>query len=119
MNKADLQLLLIVTSDPRTSARPAEAIRMAAGVAAWKKAAVNVCLQGAAVLALGEFPDELVDEDSFVRYLPILGEMSQRIYTRNAAPFLAQIGRTTLAYQEINETELAALAARSTYVARF
>ena len=38
------KLLLLVTSDPRTSARPAEAVRIAAGIGAWKKADVTLYL---------------------------------------------------------------------------
>lgn len=63
-------VLFLLGSDPRSSARPAEAIRVAAGVAAWKKVDVTVYLRGPAVLALGEWLDELRDEDNYSRYLP-------------------------------------------------
>ena len=56
------QALFIIGGDPRISARPAEAIRIAAGIGTWKKISVRIYLEGAAVLALSEFPDDLVDE---------------------------------------------------------
>src|SRR5437773_11197995 len=86
-------VLFVVNSDPRTSPRPAEAIRIAAGVGAWKQVEVSVCLCEAAVLALGEFVDELVDEDNFTRYWPILGESGRPIYVETGAPLLKDLGQ--------------------------
>ncbi|MSU64240.1 MAG: hypothetical protein EXS31_17925 [Pedosphaera sp.] len=111
--------LLIITSDPRTSARPAEAIRIAAGVGTWKKADVSVYLRGPAVLALSEFADEFIDEDNYTRYFPIIGEFGRPIYVEQGAPRLAEIGESPMRYQEISDVELAALAARHNHVARF
>lgn len=113
------RLLFIITSDPRTSARPAEAIRIAAGVGTWKKVEVSVYLRDAAVLALSEFADELVDEDNFTRYLPIVGEFGRPIYVQRAAPLLAEIGQAPLPFEEISDDALALLAAQQTAVTRF
>jgi hypothetical protein len=44
--------LFIIRGDPRVSHRPAEAIRIAAGVGTWKKTDITVYLHGPAVLAL-------------------------------------------------------------------
>jgi len=113
------KILFIVTSDPRYSARPAEAIRIAAGVGAWKKAEVSVYLRDAAVLALSEFADEFVDEDNYTRYFPIVGEFGRPVYTQRGAPLLAEIGESALRFLEISDDELAMLAAQQDYVARF
>lgn len=112
-------LLIIIASDPRSSARPAEAIRIAAGVGTWKKTDVSVYLREAAVLALSEFVDELVDEENFTRYFPITAEWGRPIYVQKGAPLLTELGQATLPYQEISDAELAALAAQHSYVARF
>ncbi len=111
--------LFIVTGDPRKSPRPAEAIRIAAGVGAWKKTDITVYLRDAAVLALSEYADELVDEDNYVRYFPIVGEFGRPIYVQKGAPLLADIGESPMKYQEITDAELAELAAQQTYVIRF
>ncbi|HMJ91270.1 MAG TPA: hypothetical protein VK530_15725 [Candidatus Acidoferrum sp.] len=111
--------LFIITGDPRTSAKPAEGIRIAAGVGTWKKADITVYLRGPAVLALSEFPDELVDEDNFSRYFPIVAEFGRPIYVQKGAELLAAIGESPLKFEEIDDVQLATLAANSRYVLRF
>lgn len=113
------KVLIIVTGDPRNSPRPAEAIRIAAGVGAWKKVDITLYLRDAAVLALSEFADELVDEDNFTRYLPIVAEAGRPIYVQKGSPQLAELGEPALKFQEISDDDLAKLAAQSTCVARF
>jgi len=112
-------VLFIITSDPRTSPRPAEAIRIAAGVGTWRKTDVTMYLRDAAVLALSEFTDEIVDDENYTRYFPIIGEFGRPIYVQKQAPLLAELGEASLAFQEIPDEELARLAARHNYVARF
>ncbi|HEY2953314.1 MAG TPA: hypothetical protein VGK40_12060 [Verrucomicrobiae bacterium] len=111
--------LFIITGDPRLSPRPAEAIRIAAGVGTWKKTDVRVYLRDSAVLSLCDCTDELVDGDSFSRYLPILGDWGRPIYVQHGAPMLAQMGQPSLPCEEIDDTRLAALAAGSSFVLRF
>ena len=111
--------LFIVTGDPRSSARPAEAIRIAAGVGTWKKIDVTVYLRDAAVLALSEYPDDLMDEDNYTRYFPIVGEMGSPVLVQEGAPLLKDIGLSPLAYREISDEELARLTAEANFVLRF
>ena len=111
--------LFIITGDPRTSAKPAEAIRIAAGVGAWKKAEILVYLRGPAVLALSEYCDEFIDEDNYTRYFPIVGEFERPIYVQQAAPLLSEIGDSPLDFEEVDDARLAQLAAESTYVLHF
>lgn len=111
--------LFVINSDPRTSARTAEGIRIAAGVGAWRKIEVTVVLCESAVLALSEFPDDLVDEDNFRRYLPIIGEWGRPVYVETGAPLLNDLGQTPVPYERINISQLATLSAGSDYVLRF
>ncbi|MDB6024615.1 MAG: hypothetical protein JWM68_838 [Verrucomicrobiales bacterium] len=113
------QVLFIVTGDPRTSPKPAEAIRIAAGVGTWKKADITVYLRDASVLALSEFCDEFIDEDNFTRYLPIVRDFGRPIYVQKGAPLLNEIGESPLKFEEISDDQLAGLAAKSNYVVRF
>lgn len=113
------RMVFIVSSDPRASARPAEAVRIAAGVGVWKTVDVILYLRGAAVLALSEFPDDLVDPDNYRQYLPILGELGRPVYVQRDSGYLAVIGPPVLAFQELTDRELADLTAKSQYVARF
>ena len=112
-------ILFVITGDPRTSPRPAEAVRIAAGIEASRRAVVRLYFRGAAVLALSEYPDDLVDDENYARYLPIIGESGRPIYVESGSPYLAEIGETAFAHQEITDQELAALAAENNYVARF
>jgi hypothetical protein len=72
--------LVTISSDPNTSPRPAEAIRIAAGIGSWKKTEVTVLLRGPGGYSLSEFADDFVDEDNFTRYLPIIAEWGRPIY---------------------------------------
>jgi hypothetical protein len=111
--------LFIITGDPRSSAKPAEAIRIAAGVGTWKKADITVYLHGPAVLALSEYVDEFVDEDNFSRYLPIVGEFGRPIYVEKGAPLLAELGEAPLPFEEIDLDRVAQLTAQANYTLRF
>ena len=112
-------VLFIVASDPRTSPRPAEAIRIAAGVGTWKKTEILLYLRDAAVLALSEFPDDFVDSDNFARYLPILTEWGRPVYVQSGTAFLTGLGEPAAQYEQITDEDLASLAAKCDYVARF
>ena len=112
-------VIFIVASNPRTSPRPAEAVRIAAGVGAWRKVAVTVYLRGDAVLALSEYPDELADGDHFRRYLPLVAEAGGLICAERDAPLLGEIGKTTVEFREVNDDELATLTLENEYLIRF
>lgn len=116
---ANPRVLLIVASDPRTSHRPAEGIRMMAGVGAWKKADVTVYLRGPAILALGEWVDELVQDDDFTRYLPILSDSKRPIYVESGSPFLNDLGDSAHRFEPLDDSGLARVMAEQQYVLRF
>src|ERR1043165_6453931 len=112
------RVLFIITTDPRKSPRPAEAVRIAAGVGAWKKIAVTVYLRDAAVLALGEFPEELSDGEHLSRYLPLVAESGGLICAQRGATWLGEIGQAPVPFREIDDEELAVLAAENDYLVR-
>lgn len=113
------RVLFIITSDPRTSGKPAEAIRIAAGVSAWKKTEVSVYLRDAAVLALGEDTSDLVNEDNYTRYLPMLAEQSRPVYVQKQNPALSRLGETSVKFETITDADLAKISAEQEYVLRF
>jgi hypothetical protein len=73
------RVVIVVSSDPRTSHRPGEAIRIGAGVATWRRVQVTLYLRGAAVLCVSERGAELVDGDSITGWLKLLRESGGRI----------------------------------------
>ncbi|MDB6055217.1 MAG: hypothetical protein JWN25_2740 [Verrucomicrobiales bacterium] len=111
--------LFIIQSDPRTSHRPAEAIRIAAGVGTWKKTTISIYLSGPAVLAMGEYVDELVDEDNYTRYFPIVKDFGRPIYVEKGNPFLKELGDSPFEYQEVDNQELASLCMEQNSVLNF
>ena len=115
------RLLILVTSDPRTSPRPAEAVRIAAGIGAWDKVETKLCLRDAAVLALSEEAEDLVDGDSFLRYLPLVAEANAgaNLLVDAEAPSRHDLGGSPLPFRTISDEQLATLAAECTSVLRF
>src|SRR5271157_4111636 len=95
------RVLFIVTGDPRTSPRPAEAVRIAAGVGAWKRAEISVYLRDAAILALSESSGSLMEEEDYARYWPILAESSQPVYVQKNAAALRELGQAAAPFTEI------------------
>ncbi|MBU6401046.1 MAG: hypothetical protein KGS61_12055 [Verrucomicrobia bacterium] len=112
-------VLFLVTEDPRRSPRPAEAIRIAAGIAPWRKTEILVYLRDAAVLLLAETAEDLVEGDSLGRYLPILAELGRPICVQGDTPFRAELRNSPVRFEMIGDADLARLAANSDYVARF
>ena len=112
-------ILFIIASDPRTSHRPAEAIRVAAGVGVWKRADVIVYFSGPAILALGEWVDELKEDDNFTRYLPLLAELGRPFLVPLGAPELMELGETQFRIESISESSLAKLAMGANSIHRF
>jgi hypothetical protein len=113
------RVLFVITSDPRVSPKPAEAIRIAAGVGVWQRVQVVIYLRDAAVLALMEEPDDLVDEDNYRRYLPLLGQSGKPIYVQRGAPLLSQVREAPVSFEEISDERLGMETLQSRYVVHF
>ena len=111
--------LFIISGDPLEDPRPAEALRIATGVAAWQKTRVHLYLDHPTVRALTHHAGELLEEHQFRHCLPELANPGQ--------PLLLPVGTasgmdpdiTTPHLQEITEHDLAALAAQSHCVLYF
>ena len=94
--------LVIIETDPGSSARPAEAIRSAAGIGSRKKTAVPLLLRGpVAGYSLQEYADELVDEDNFTRYLPLVADSPRPIYLEDSFTDLAALEHSPWKYENI------------------
>jgi len=113
------RVLFIVDSNPRISPKPAEAVRIAAGVGVWEKAEITLYLYGSAVLALGEFADELIDGENFARYLPLLAESQKPILVQREASALKELGEARVRFQTVDVNELATIASASHVTIRY
>jgi hypothetical protein len=113
------RILFIIDSDPRSSARPAEAIRIAAGISVWKKVTVSVYLRQSAALILAEDLNDLRGQENYERYLPLLADSGCPIFVQSGATSLSGLGKSAVPFQEISDAELAELAAENSQVLRF
>ena len=111
-------LFIRVSADPRKSARAAEAVRIGAGVGAWKKVQVHVLFEGPSVRALDEFADELVSGELFTQYLPSIAEHGGRITVEKDNPLLRKI-KPVLAAEELTRDQIEQLAKAVDHVMRF
>lgn len=109
------RVLMIITGDPRTSARPIEALRIAAGIAVWKKVEMSVYLRGEAALLLS---DSLDNEDCR-KFWPLLVESSRGIFTQRHPAAGCAIDSPVAPFTGISDEKLAELAGRQKYVMRF
>ncbi len=111
--------LVIIETDPRTSARPAEAIRIAAGIGAWKKTDVTLLLRGpVAGYSLQEYADDLVDEDNFTRYLPLVAESPRPIYVEDSFADLPALEGSPWKYEVVSPAKTAELIHANDYLIR-
>ncbi len=111
--------LVIIETDPRSSARPAEAIRIAAGIGAWKKTDVTLLFRGpVAGYSLQEYADELIDEDNFTRYLPLVVESPRPIYLENSFTDLKALEGSPWKYEVISSARTAELLVANDYLIR-
>ena len=114
-----MNLLIIVTSDPRLSPRPAEAVRIAAGGAVWGRVRVTLWLGGAAVLGLDEVRDDLYGAEVMGRHLVVLQQAGGRVLVAGNSPDLAEIHTARVPFERVNEETLADLASEHHTVTRF
>jgi len=111
--------LVIIETDPRTSHRPAESIRIAAGIGVWKKTDVTLLLRGpVAGYSLQEYADELIDEDNFTRYLPLVAESPRPIYLENSFTDLATLKSSPWKYEIISAARTSELVRTNDYLIR-
>ena len=110
--------LVMIETDPRTSARPAEGIRIAAGIGAWKKTDVTLLLRGPAGYSLQEYADELKDEDNFTRYLPLVAESDQPILVEDSFTDLQALEGSAFRYEIFPRAKTAELVAQHDYLIR-
>lgn len=111
--------LVTITEDPRESHRPAEAVRIAAGIGGWNKTEVDVLLLGPASLVLSPWADEFVDGENYDHYLPILREWKRPVFLAPDAERFEEMAEATLPSEALNAAGLTALRARATHLIPF
>ena len=112
------RILIVVTSDPRRSPKPAEAVRIAAGISAGGGIAVAICFCGDSELALREAGGDWIDGDNFSRYLPLLLETGGELLAL-ADSGHGESATSPVHFESINTEQLACRVAGSGSIFRF
>ena len=94
-------------------------MRVAAGLGSGRNLPVQLYLRDAAVLALGELADELVDGENFSRYLPLFLDSGRSILVQAGSPLLTELTRVQTNFEPVDDARLAQEIASSRYVLRF
>jgi hypothetical protein len=107
--------LIVADSDPRRSAKPAEALRVAAGLAAWPANEITLCLIGPAAELLRLNEDFLGEEDVRSAW-GVLGESDAAVF---AEQIPAGMATAFPAARTLDREQFARLAAESDCLIRF
>lgn len=110
-------MLIVVSADPRLNRRAAEAVRVAAGLAALGELRVGVCFCGVGVLILSRPASAFADGEVIEASLPVLAKHAAKIWAKANDSFLE--GERQTNYERISANELAAIAAYAGYMIRF
>ena len=112
-------MLILIESDPRTSSRPAEAIRVAAGIGVWQQVKVNVVLRHVASHACTGSVAELADGRLFKQFIPMVRESGGEVYVQADDETMQTIDGDTLMKRNIKDSRLIELTAEADYLLRF
>lgn len=113
----DGALIVIIAVDPRANPRAAEAVRVAAGLAALGELRVQVCFCGAGALILSRSVSSFVDGEVIETSLPVLAKYAAKIWAQSDDSFLE--GERQTNYERLSADEWAAIAAYAGYMIRF
>lgn len=111
-------LLIRTAADPRKSARPAEAVRIAAGVGAWNKVRVNLLLEGDAARCLDQFADELESGELFPQYLPAVVSHGGKIVVEKENSILESV-QSEIPFEQMTASEIGQFACAMDHVMQF
>ena len=75
-------------------------------------------LRGVAGYSLQEYADELVDEDNFVRYLPLVVESERPVYVEDSFTDLKALEGSPWRYEVISPARTAELIRANDYLIR-
>lgn len=110
-------MLIVISADPRANHRAAEAVRVAAGLAALGELRVGVCFCGAGALILSRPAASFADGEVIETSLPVLAKYAAKIWAQTDDSFLE--GERRVNYERVGANELDAIAAYAGYVIHF
>ena len=98
-------VLIVISADPLANRRAAEAVRVAAGLAALGELRVGVCFCGAGALILSRPASSFVDGEVVETAMPVLAKHAAKIWAKADDSFLE--GERRANYERIGDDEWA------------
>ncbi len=98
--------LITITEDPGESHRPAEAVRIGAGIGGWKKTEVDFLLHGPASKILSPYADEWVDGENYEHYIPLVREWKRPVLLAPDAEDFTELAESETTHQRCTEAQV-------------
>ena len=98
--------LITITEDPAESHRPAEAIRIGAGIGGWKKTEVDFLLYGPASKILSPYADEWVDGENYEHYMPLVREWDRPVLLAPGAEDFTELGESETTFERCTQAQV-------------
>lgn len=112
------KLVIIIRSNPNESNRPAEAIRIAAGLGIGKNP-LKIILSGESPRILSADEDDLMDIDIIEKFLPMIEEWNIPIYVDKITLNNIDLKNSPYKYRTVDKEETSELIAGGHYVMVF
>ncbi|MBI5407284.1 MAG: hypothetical protein HZA18_06280 [Nitrospirae bacterium] len=112
------KIVFLIRSNPCESHRPAEAIRIAAGLGVGKNL-IKILLSGEAPRVLSSEEEELIDIEIIEKFLPFIEEMGIPFYVERDSPGQAALKSSPYGFRTIGTEESSELLAGGHYVLVF
>lgn len=110
MKEMGPKLVFLIRSNPCESHRPAEAIRIAAGLGIGQNP-IKILLSGEAPRILSSEEEDLVDLEIIEKFLPLIGEMGIPFYADRDSPGQAALKNSLYSFRTIGAEESSELLA--------
>jgi len=112
------KIVFLIRSNPCESHRPAEAIRIAAGLGVGKNP-IKILLSGEAPRVLSSEEEDLIDIEIIEKFLPFVEEMGIPFYVDEDSPGQAALKKSPYHFLTISAEESSELLAGGHYVLVF
>lgn len=110
-----VKLIMLIRSNPDISARPAEAIRIAAGLGIGKNP-LKIILSGESPRVLSPDEDDLKDIDIIEKFLPMIEEWKIPVYVDKMSLNNINLNKCPYKYHRVDNEEISEIIAGGHYV---
>jgi len=113
------RILIVIDSDPRTSSRVGEVVRMAGGVSVWEQMELHVVLSGPAARVLGQGAVDLPDGKIFEQFIGMIRGKGGKVSVMPDAEAMEIVKVDEVMNHSLKEDQFMAMSAEFDSVMRF